>query len=132
MNFKTRNKISAEFNMASLADVIFLLLIFFMLTSSLIIPNALNLKLPGTSSSITVPSKPASIAVKRDGTYYLNGNRISLINLEKTLSRLKKQMKGRAVYITISPHPKTANEAVVGVLDIAYRYGINAILTEPK
>lgn len=46
---KKKSKISAEFNMSSLTDIIFLLLIFFMLTSSIVAPNALNLKLPGTS-----------------------------------------------------------------------------------
>ena len=49
MGLKKRSKVSAEFSMSSLTDIIFLLLIFFMLTSSLVAPNALNLKLPGSS-----------------------------------------------------------------------------------
>ena len=47
MAVKSRSKVSAQFNMSSLTDIIFLLLIFFMLTSSIVTPNALNLQLPG-------------------------------------------------------------------------------------
>ena len=132
MGFKKSNKVSAEFSMSSLTDIIFLLLIFFMLTSSLIVPNALNLKLPGKSTSVVVDSKPQMVTVKRDGTYYLNGKRISLKSLESTMRKVKKAMKGRAVNITIAPHPKAPNETIVAILDIAYRYGINAIMTLPK
>ena len=49
MGMKKRAKVSAEFSMSSLTDIIFLLLIFFMLTSSVVVPNALNLQLPGQS-----------------------------------------------------------------------------------
>ena len=132
MGLKKSNKVSAEFSMSSLTDIIFLLLIFFMLTSSLIVPNALNLKLPGRSSTVTVDSNPQKVTVKRDGTYYFNGKRISLKSLDSAMFKLKKAMKGRSVNITISPHPKADHEDVVAVLDIAYRYGINGILTEPK
>ncbi|MFM9952070.1 MAG: ExbD/TolR family protein, partial [Saprospiraceae bacterium] len=49
MGLKKRSKVSSQFNMSSLTDIIFLLLIFFMLTSTVVAPNALNLKLPGSS-----------------------------------------------------------------------------------
>ena len=51
MSLKRKNKTSSEFSMSSMTDIIFLLLIFFMLTSNLVAPNALNLKLPGKSTS---------------------------------------------------------------------------------
>ena len=55
MAVKKRSKVSAEFNMSSLTDIIFLLLIFFMLTSSIVTPNALNLQLPGKKTSPPPP-----------------------------------------------------------------------------
>ena len=60
MGLRKKNKASAEFSMSSLTDIIFLLLIFFMLTSSLVVPNALNLKLPGKRKSSTVLKAPPS------------------------------------------------------------------------
>jgi len=75
MGLKKKSKVSAEFSMSSLTDIIFLLLIFFMLTSSMVVPNALNLKLPGKKKSNTeLKAPPAKVSIRRDGTYWLSGN----------------------------------------------------------
>lgn len=114
--------------MSSLTDIIFLLLIFFMLTSSLIIPNALNLKLPGKSRvPPSVTQKPTNVSISSRGKYTINGKAVSLSNLDKAVKQIKKQ--GRDVSITIAPHPKVANEHVVAVLDIAFRYKVETVLT---
>jgi biopolymer transport protein ExbD len=131
MGFKKKSKVSAEFSMSSLTDIIFLLLIFFMLTSSLIIPNALNLKLPGKANS-SPPSKsqPAIVTIERNGTYFYNGEKVSLSGIDSRVRTLKKGNKKASIVIT--PDPNAANEKVVAVLDMAFRYGLNAILTDPK
>ena len=126
MGVKKRNKVSAEFNMSSMTDIIFLLLIFFMLTSNLVAPNALNLKLPGKGNPTTVSSDPTDVTIKRNGTYYLDGKRITLSNAEKALRRLKRS--NRELAITISPDDKAPVESVVAIMDIAMRFQINAIL----
>lgn len=128
MGLKKRNKTSAEFSMSSLTDIIFLLLIFFMLTSNLVAPNALNLKLPGSSSSAATSSDALTdVAVKRNGTFYLDGRKISQGNLEKALRKIKSSKKGK-LDMTISPDNSAPNEQVVAVLDMAMRLQINAIL----
>ena len=131
MGMKKRSKVNAEINMSSLTDIIFLLLIFFMLTSSMVIPNALNLKLPGNSKN-TSPSKetPTKITIARAGTYFLNGNKISKSGLEKRIRELKKANNKLSVVIT--PDDNCPNEHVVAVMDMAYRYQVGAILTDPK
>jgi biopolymer transport protein ExbD len=132
LGFKKRNKVNAQFNMSSLTDIIFLLLIFFMLTSSLIIPNALNLKLPGKSRTPVnvVTAKPATITVQFNGKYLINGNPVNLANLDNAVRKMIN--KGQKVSIIISPHRNVPNEYVVAVMDIAFRYGIEAIMTEPR
>lgn len=132
MGLKKRNKVSAEFNMSSLTDIIFLLLIFFMLTSSLVVPNALNLKLPSSSRTSTPSSsKITDVTIKKNGRFYLNGRRVSTSNLEKAMNDLAKK-KGKSASITISPEKGTGVEHVVTVMDIALRYHINAILAAEK
>lgn len=132
MGVKKRNKVSAEFNMSSLTDIIFLLLIFFMLTSSLVTPNALNLSLPGSRTD-TPPStsKATTLKIEKNGTYYLNGTKVSLSAVEKQMRSMKKA-KGKDAVMVISPHENAKNDKVVAVLDAAYRYGINASMTEPR
>ena len=134
MGIKKSSKVSAEFNMSSLTDIIFLLLIFFMLTSSLVTPNALNLQLPGknkTPQTDNQVSDPQVINIEKSGTYYYNGTKMSLNAVEKKVRALKKS-KGKNAVVTISPHAKAKNDKVVPILDIAYRYSIKTVLTEPR
>lgn len=132
MGLKKRNKVSAQFNMSSLTDIIFLLLIFFMLTSSLVAPNALNLKLPGSSKTSRVATdKIDNVTISRKGEYFFNGRRISINDLEATLSR-KARSAAKKMNMTISPAPGAPTEYVVSVMDIAMRYNINGILATEK
>lgn len=133
MGFKKKQKVSAEFNMSSLTDIIFLLLIFFMLTSSLVTPNALNLKLPGkkSSSSSNTPSQIQAVSIAQNGTYYLDGARIAYPQLRNKMRSLKKA-RGKDATIRISPHAKSSNDKVVAVLDLAYQYGLKTVLEDPK
>ncbi len=131
MGIKKKSKVNAEFNMSSLTDIIFLLLIFFMLTSSMIIPNALNLKLPGKkSSSSSLPKNPTRLTIDKRGTYFLDGNKASLSAIEKKMKALKKA--GNDSSISVTPSKKSPNQSVVAVLDAAYRYGVTPVLTDPK
>ena len=115
--------------MSSLTDIIFLLLIFFMLTSSLVAPNALNLKLPGSSAPPSASSDdPTDVTIKRNGTFYLDGNKIGKSNLEVALRRLARSAGSQKLNITISPDENTPVEHVVAVMDMAMRLKINAIL----
>ena len=95
MSVKKRSKISAEFNMSSLTDIIFLLLIFFMLTSSLASPNVLNLKLP--QSEATTPSPQTfSLSITEKGEYYIDTDAIPYEQLEeKLLARMQKAYQER-------------------------------------
>ena len=71
MALGSRNKISVSFSMASMTDIVFLLLIFFMITSTLISPNALKVLLP-SSTSKTMGKQSVSVTIKPDLTYYVN------------------------------------------------------------
>jgi biopolymer transport protein ExbD len=132
MALKKRIKANATFNMSSLTDIIFLLLIFFMLTSSLVAPNALNLKLPGSSRQST-PSTDRldDVAVNATGQYFLNGRRATLTELESQLGR-KARSGSSKLQIVLSPEKKAPTDAVVAVMDLALRFNIEAILAAEK
>ncbi|MBK9254140.1 MAG: biopolymer transporter ExbD [Saprospiraceae bacterium] len=132
MSIKKRSKVSPNFNMSSLTDIIFLLLIFFMLTSSIIVPNALNLQLPGKKSTAP-PSKAQNkiISIGSDGNYTFNGTPISLTGIESQIKSIKRA-DGSNAAVVVSPSAKASNETVVAILDLAYKHEIRAVLTEPK
>ncbi|MCB9014444.1 MAG: biopolymer transporter ExbD [Lentimicrobiaceae bacterium] len=70
MAIKSRNKISTQFSMASMSDLVFLLLIFFMLTSTLISPNAIKLLLP-SSSSKTMAKQSLTVYIDANYNYFV-------------------------------------------------------------
>ena len=71
MAIKTRNKIGVSFNSSSMSDLVFLLLIFFMLTSTLVAPNAIKLLLP-SSSSKTMAKQTVTVYINEHFQYYVD------------------------------------------------------------
>lgn len=132
MAVKKRSRVSAEFNMSSLTDIIFLLLIFFMLTSSVVTPNALDLQLPGKKTTPPPPkAKNKVVVIDQDGNYTLNGSPVSIEGIEGQMQQLKR-IDGLKAAIVISPSAYASNEKVVAVLDLAYRMEVRAVLTAPQ
>jgi biopolymer transport protein ExbD len=72
MAIKLQNKRSADFSMAYMADMVFLLLIFFIITSTLISPNAISLLLPKSDSGKQLATKSIEVYIDADKNYYVN------------------------------------------------------------
>ncbi len=133
MALKKKSKVSAQFSMSSLTDIIFLLLIFFMLTSSLIVPHALNLRLPGTETRATVTSDPSQININRDGGIVYNGQTVSLNQLQREFRRESDQRSPENRYtVAVTVHPNAKIEHVVAVLDLAYTMQVNTIMVDRR
>lgn len=98
-----------------------------MLTSSMVVPNALNLKLPGKSSSVKVNSTPPTIQVNADGSFLLNGASASKKTLAQAV-RDEKAKNGAKATLKIVPNPNASNIDVVYVMDLAYRFNITAVM----
>jgi len=96
MNLQTRNKVDTAFSMASMTDLIFLLLIFFMLTSSFITPSGLPVNLP-TSKSAAIEMQKVSVTVTRDLKYYVNEKPVGKQGLESALSSHLSNSEGGVV-----------------------------------
>ena len=87
MNFNSKNRVDPSFSMASMTDLIFLLLIFFMLTSSFVTPSGLPVNLPSSKAS-TIEVQKVSVTVTKDLQYYVNDKRVSKAMLEAELKSL--------------------------------------------
>lgn len=130
MGLKKRNKVSAEFAMSSLTDIIFLLLIFFMLTSTLV--KIQPFPLP-KSDSKTVASTSVVVTIEQSGVFTLNNQEISPLALERALRQQVRTMENRDnVAVTIVAEVGTPFEEVVRVMNIAAKLKVKAIIaTEP-
>ncbi|MDA3893468.1 MAG: biopolymer transporter ExbD [Salinivirgaceae bacterium] len=135
MALKRQSKVSANFSMSSMTDIVFLLLIFFMVTSTLIAPNALKLLLP-QSNNQTMASKPiTSVSITKDLRYAVEDRFIRLNDLERTIIRKVGPASGYPEPPTISLHvdQSVAMEHVVKVMNIAKNNQYRLILaTRPS
>lgn len=96
MALQSKNKVDALFSMSSMTDVIFLLLIFFMLTSNFITPSGLPINLPSSKTSVTVMQK-VSVTISEDLQYMVNDRRSSYATLESDIKRVLKDEEGVVV-----------------------------------
>ena len=130
MSLRSRNKVSANFSMSSMTDIVFLLLIFFMLTSTLVSPNALKLLLPN-SKARTLEKQTLSVSITPEIDYYIGDKQVAIENLEQ---QLKLELSGQEEPAIILHADKTVDiEYAVKVMDIAYRNKYKVVLaTNPK
>ncbi len=125
MNLRGRNKVSAEFSMSSMTDIVFLLLVFFLLTSPAITPDALDLILPKAKGKTSNVQK-ASVSITKDGAYYVDKERVSEYNIE---SELKKVLAGQEEpTVILRAEEGVPIEDAVFVMDIANRNNFKVVL----
>lgn len=97
MAIKSRSKISTAFSMASMSDLVFLLLIFFMLTSTLVAPNAIKLLLP-SSSSKTMAKQTITVYIDANYNYFLEETPVNVEFLTESIgTKLQGQTEGTVV-----------------------------------
>ncbi len=131
MALKSRSKVDSGFSMSSMTDIVFLLLIFFMITSTLVTPPAhKDLVLP--KSSHQVSAKPnTTISVTKDLQYYLAGEPIAFWKLEKSLKEIMSAEP--ETYIALHVDESVPFSIVGKIRDIAIRNKYKLILaTQPK
>jgi len=126
MKLKGRNQIRPEFNMSSMTDVVFLLLIFFMIASTLAKQlNTIDVKLPQAEGK-TENRNTVAVTITNSNQFYLNADRVNKRNLEKNLIDVLKTMKTRS--IVLSTEKKVAIEQVVYVMNLANKNGVKVVL----
>lgn len=130
MNLRGRNKVSAEFSMSSMTDIVFLLLVFFLLTSPAITPDALDLILPKAQGKTSNVQK-ASVSITKDGAYYVDNERVSEYGIEKELNKILAGQEEPT--IILRAEEGVPIEDAVFVMDIANRNKYKVVLAvRPK
>tara|TARA_B100001059_G_scaffold179486_1_gene180162 strand:+ start:134 stop:544 length:411 start_codon:yes stop_codon:yes gene_type:complete len=126
MRFKGRNQIRPEFNMSSMTDVVFLLLIFFMIASTLAKQlNTIDVKLPKAEGK-TENRNTVAVTITNSNQFYLNADRVSKGNLEQNLISALTDMKTTS--IVLRTEKKVAIDQVVYVMNIANNNGVKVVL----
>lgn len=134
MALKKRNKINSAFSMASMTDIVFLLLIFFMLSSTLVAPNALKLLLP-QSNNQTAAKPVTTISITKDLQYYINDEgqqrRVAFQEIEPFL--VGKFGGNPETFISLHTDRSVPIEHVVKLMNVAMKHKFKMIIaTAPE
>lgn len=130
MDLRRRSKVSAEFNMSSMTDIVFLLLIFFMIASTLVTTSALDLVLP-KSDAQTVKRKDVAVNIDSDKSISVNATIVSLAELEREI--LKQVANKEDAVVILRADKSVPYELPIKVMDIAYRNRLKIVAaTDPS
>ena len=125
MNLRGRNKVDPSFNMSSMTDIVFLLLIFFMLTSTLVTVSAIDILLPKASGK-TENSKSIAVTITSKSLFYIDKEKVSFLKLESEI--LRKVGAGKKKTIVIRGDRDVPYKNVMQVIDIANKNKLKMIL----
>ncbi len=115
MDFEGRARIHSHLDIAPLIDIVFLLLVFFMLTSTFMVPEAIELELPESSSATVIDITPIIVSLEQTGQLALNGERIEQEQLRGAIEALLKQDADSA--ITLKSDARTEVQQLLAVMD---------------
>lgn len=112
--------------MSSMTDIVFLLLIFFMITSTMVHPNAIKLLIPKQATKKVVIDKFINARVSSAGNFTIDNQRVSDAQLENAL--LKKYNSSDKTFIKLRTNKNAPTGAVAKILDIAETHQIKVVL----
>ena len=131
MRFQTEHKLLDTFSFSSLTDIVLLLLIFFLLSSTFIMQPGINVDLAEAESSEEVTGRNITITITKDFQYYLNDRPMTVEELGMNLNALAKERPGNMVIIRADKD--LVVDKLVHVWDICLQVGLTKIklATEP-
>ncbi len=131
MNLRKRNRPTAEVNTSALNDIMFFLLLFFLIASTVTNPNVIKMLLPKSDSGQSVSKKTVTIAVSKDLEYFIDKQLVSFDQIQPRLLTYKQQTDELTIVLYVDR--TVAIQDVVQIMDIANKMGVKLVLaTEPK
>lgn len=126
MNLRKRNRIHAEVSTGSLNDIMFFLLLFFLIISTLVSPNVIKLLLPNATSGKAVSKGTITLSVNQDFQYFINNQPVAYESIESELLRVASGIAEPTVILKVDKTVPVQN--LVDLLDIGNRIKIKMIL----
>lgn len=130
MQFKVNSKRKPVINITSLIDVLFLLLIFFMVSSTFLEQPGIKLELPHAQSAVVTEQKDYTLFLDKNGEMFLNEEKVTLDNLEIQLKQVLPNMKEKS--LILKADQDALHGMVVRVMDIAKQSGVKKLIIGTK
>ena len=130
MKIKRKHEFQAEVATASLNDIMFFLLLFFLIIATFANPNVIKLLLPKASSSQTISKKQITLSITPDKKYFLDQLQVRAEDLELALTEKKKLIGD--LTIVLRADSKLTIQDLVDVLEVGKRIDVKMILATQK
>ena len=130
MSLKKASKVKTEFSMASMTDIIFLLLIFFLITSTFTQENVLKVLLPKGQKSVQVTAKRSTISLSVSGIYGIDGKKMSKDRLPEVILGILS--KNPNTVFSIHADKRVQYEKVIELVNVCDQVGAKAVLALQK
>ena len=130
MNIKRRKQFKAEVSTSSLNDIMFFLLLFFLIVSSLANPNVIKLLLPNSKSAQNLNKQQISISITKDKRFFIDNRQISFTDIEPLLKQRITSLKEPTVILRFEN--SLTIQDLVDVLEIGNRLQVKMVLATNK
>ena len=130
MNFRRRKRENAEVNAGSLSDILFFLLLFFIIISTLASASAIKVQLPNSKTGKSIPRHPINVTVNKDLQYYIDKRQIDEAALPQELATEAAKYESPSVVLRMD---KTVTvQHMIDVMDIAYKLKLPIVVAANK
>lgn len=118
----------SEVSTDSLNDIMFFLLLFFLILSTMVSPNAIKVNLPNSQAKETIDNtkKPIHLAVTKDKKYYVNSKEVAFENLEKEVASLSDLQTEPTVFMHLDKELSIQDE--IDIMTICYKLKCKTVL----
>ena len=130
MNLQTKKHSSAEVFTAAMNDIMFFLMLFFIIVSTLLNPNVIKLNLPSAKNTQSIHKKEILLSVNKDLQYFVNNKQVPFENLEAALAA--ETAKDKEAFVVLRCDNTLAIQQLVNVLEIGNKLNVKMILATKK
>jgi biopolymer transport protein ExbD len=132
MNLQPESESKAEVFTSAMNDIMFFLMLFFLIVSTLLNPNIIKLNLPSAKNTQALHKKEIQVSVDENHVYYVNSKQVPFLNLESALSTEIGNNKSEQTYVVLRCENSLPIQEMVNVLEIGNKLNIKMVLAVKK
>jgi biopolymer transport protein ExbD len=131
MNLSRRQRTKADLQTSAMNDIMFFLLLFFLIASTVTNPNVIKLSLPKSAAGKSISKKTITVSITKELKYYVEKKEVPISGLQPAIASYKNLATELTIVLYVDK--TVAIQDVVQVMDIAQKLNIKLVLaTEPK
>ena len=126
MDFSRRRKISSHVETGSMNDIMFFLMLFFLIVSTMVNPNVIKLMLPNAKSDVQMVKQPVTVSVNANGEYFVDKQLVSPENFESTLDQAVNGIDQATVVLRVDASLNV--QKLVDILEIGNKLKVKMVM----